>query len=363
MPELRLKHLKQLINKHPYLFQITGASCIVLVCAASYSCFWFLIAHQTLQILRGATNPEKLPYFRIYSGESSISGYPFKILLSINNVSVESLGETHVFWNTNKVEIKTSPWKPNHLSLRIPVSSAGHSASTPSNNLQGAIKLVKIDINFDRSWQINAVSMEVNHPTVTNASGATALKADALSTGWTRSNNNRKSDNWHILASVTNLQTLTWPLKAIEEVTLQKLEATVSPEFVHGPIEDSLRKWRDAGGTINIHKMMLTWGRLGIYLDGTLSVDEQYRPLGAFRATTQSFIPLIKQLEEAGLINLKQAAIAKVAIIAAAKKTDSDNLHIPITAQSGYLFVGPLPITRLPSLSTRKDRANPAPDF
>jgi len=127
-------------------------------------------------------------------------------------------------------------------------------------------------------------------------------------------------------------------------------EATLAPPLPPGKPRDALALWRDAGGTLDVHHLDLSWGPLTLDGDGTLSLDDQLRPLGAFTARITGLVKTLDALARAGVIKPGQALAVKVAFMALGGGNNQDgepDVALPITLQEGFLFLGPIPLLPL----------------
>lgn len=146
------------------------------------------------------------------------------------------------------------------------------------------------------------------------------------------------------LDDVLNLKGYDKPLEFSIETETSEILAAVPPQ--------PLAAWRDAGGVIDIKKLLITWTPMEIKGDGTFTFDELMRPLSAFSATVTGFDKLLWILADVGAIKKKTAQIANFALGLLAQKDPSGEMEItvPVTSQNGKLSVGPadlMPVGRV----------------
>jgi len=121
---------------------------------------------------------------------------------------------------------------------------------------------------------------------------------------------------------------------------------------VKGPVHDLVR-WRDGGGTLDLTALALDWGPLHLDGNATLALDGQMRPLGAGTTRLRGLEPTMDQLAARGLVRPNDASTAKVVLgmLARPAAEGGTEVTVPITAQDGRLFLGPVPILTLPRLA------------
>lgn len=113
--------------------------------------------------------------------------------------------------------------------------------------------------------------------------------------------------------------------------------------------------WRDHGGTLELTSGEIKWGQLDASMTGSVTLDQDYRPLGAFAALVKGYEPLIDHLIKSGGIEHQEAKTVKSTLdsIIAADTDNDGRLRIPLTLQAGRLMLGPLPIAVLEPVVAR----------
>jgi hypothetical protein len=127
------------------------------------------------------------------------------------------------------------------------------------------------------------------------------------------------------------------------------LKGTIPP----GPRRDALAAWRADGGTLEVTKLDLGWGNLGVTANGTLALDEALQPEGALTASIRGYNGIIDAMVAGGTMKAGDAALAKLALGLLAKTGPDGTSHIdaPMTIQAGRLFIGPARLMRLPNFT------------
>ena len=121
------------------------------------------------------------------------------------------------------------------------------------------------------------------------------------------------------------------------------------------PLPQSLKTmaaWRDDGGTVELDRLKLDWGPLDVQGSGTLALDREMRPLAALTADIRGFGPALDAIAAAGRIKPGNVALAKAVLnaLATTDKQGDRSIRVPVTAQNGKLFVGPVKLLTLAPL-------------
>lgn len=130
---------------------------------------------------------------------------------------------------------------------------------------------------------------------------------------------------------------------------LRQFNATflLAPPLPKGP--DDIVQWRDQGGSVDVTNFALAWGPLDMRGNGTLSLDKQMRLLAALSSEVRGFKETINALAEAGRMrpNVARTAQQALDLMARPGSDGKPTLTVPITAQDGRLYVGPLELMEL----------------
>jgi hypothetical protein len=119
-----------------------------------------------------------------------------------------------------------------------------------------------------------------------------------------------------------------------------------------GPFEQAVEAWRVDGGTVEVPWLRAVWNRVDLRAQGTMALDENWKPLASFSADIRGYAAGMDALADAALIEPKTATMAKVGLALLAKRPPEGGepvLTVPITAQSGALYAGPIRIATLSS--------------
>ncbi len=137
------------------------------------------------------------------------------------------------------------------------------------------------------------------------------------------------------------------------EVATVRADTTLS-----GPLPERLdaaaaARWRDAGGSLEAHALVIHWGPLEIEASGTLALDSALRPVAELRARIRGHGALINRLAASGAMTPEAAAAAQIALALLAEIPADDPrplLRVPITIRDGVLSAGPVPLVKVPPL-------------
>jgi hypothetical protein len=136
---------------------------------------------------------------------------------------------------------------------------------------------------------------------------------------------------------------------------LDELEfaATIKGALPNGRLTEALTAWRDGGGTIEVDNFGLRWGGVSATGLGTLALDEELQPVGAFSGEVRGYDKILTALVDGGRMRASDAGLARIALNLLAK-TSSDGkpaIKTSFTIRNGQMFLGPAKLGTAPRLS------------
>ena len=113
-----------------------------------------------------------------------------------------------------------------------------------------------------------------------------------------------------------------------------------------------LKAWRDSGGTINLPDLSLHWGPLTIAVNGTVALDPEMQPEGAFTAQMVGYEQAIDAMATAGWIKAGAGSVAKLALGITAQPGPGGKpmVKTPLTIQNRRISAGPIKLGEVPEL-------------
>jgi hypothetical protein len=130
---------------------------------------------------------------------------------------------------------------------------------------------------------------------------------------------------------------------------------TVKGAVPDGPLVQAIAAWRDAGGAIELDHLQLNWGGLGATATGTMALDQDLQPIGAFSGGIEGFGSILSALVEAGRLDAEEAALAQIALSVLAKRGPDGKPQIAtsFTIQNGKMYLGPVKLGDAPRIVWR----------
>ena len=125
-------------------------------------------------------------------------------------------------------------------------------------------------------------------------------------------------------------------------------DVTVQGELALAPWPQTLLRWRDEGGVLDVGALKMDYGPLALSGSGTAALDEAGQPVAAFAAQVSGLFQLIDALRARGDMGRGEAIAAKLALGVLGGTPDRQApLNLPLTLQDRVLSVGPVALTQI----------------
>jgi hypothetical protein len=137
---------------------------------------------------------------------------------------------------------------------------------------------------------------------------------------------------------------------AIDEVGFG---ATLIGPIPAAPPRQAAEAWRQAGGTIEVDHLDAAWHGLRVAASGTLALDNQLQPIGAFSGGIEGYEQLLVLLGASGVLRLGDATIARVAlgVLARPGPDGKPRVETAFTIQNGQMYLGPVKLGPAPHIN------------
>lgn len=115
------------------------------------------------------------------------------------------------------------------------------------------------------------------------------------------------------------------------------------------PAADTLTKWRDEGGFVDIETLNIDWGHGAITGNGALTLDDRMRPLGELKTRISGYEKILAALTETRQIDANAARTIGFGLGLLAREEDDGKRYIslPLSARDGGVYLGPVYLMRL----------------
>lgn len=279
----------------------------------------------------------------VQHGEPDIGGFPLSLTLRLPSPVVALPDGTRIV-GPEALEGRVWLWDLERVQLEGP---GRYEVSLTGDELLFEAKEAMMRLEFDGGLP-DALSLSLDSFVVTNRRTAQSLAAENVLISLEQILPRAGGQETAFALQIEGV-----PLPPQAQETSRLMGERIGLIALAGRLEGSLlpgrtprevaAAWRDSGGIVDLERISLAWGDLGVTGDGTVTLDEAFRPLGAFSLRTQGLPALVTRLAEAGALDPDKAEELQQAFDAAGGSTDERGRRIvtlPLTMQDGELSLG-----------------------
>ncbi len=350
--------------RHPKLVRyglIGGGS--VAIAALVYTVLWFVGASQLRTGVEEWIAQRPASGLSATVGKLEIGGYPLAFKLIAWDPKLDFSpppGSGQAAWSAGfaRAAAEVKPWRRRDFRIELTGEHGFEFGSGPGRQtLRGETGRVRAAAAFDSEGFPEFLSLDLRQIDLEDSRGRPAYAAASARLSAERrpgGDGGRLTPElrFTLVAEGVNAPALArLPLGN----TLQRvlLEARLVGDFPLENVLETLGAWRDRGGTLELDKVVIRYGQLGVQAGGTLALDRNLQPIGALTARIEGFLGAIDALREAGIIRPRDAAMAKLVLGALAKRPAGGGpraLNLPLSVQDRKLSAGPVPLMEIPEI-------------
>ncbi len=335
---------------------------VVFLSAIVYVIFWFVVAFMFKGGLEEWAKDMRAGGYRISHSEPVLGGFPFRVRLSADKPEVTA-PDGAWSWSGQRARIEAQAWRPDLVEVAL---EGGHRFTFPGPGGAktyrggGAIGAVlDFDLSVDgpaaaeiriRDLDLAAAGKAASKP----ASIIAARRADLTLARYPDGDADYRTPTFDLRfdgEGMTVPRDMGLPLGHVIESL--SFEAGVLGPVGPGSWPDSLAVWRDLGGTVEVRDLRAVYGPMTIKASGTMAVDAEVQPIGAFTAKVQGFFEIIDTLKRHGLVGGADAMAAKLLLGVMSRRPEGGGppaLNLAITIQDQKLFAGPVKLADIPTV-------------
>lgn len=284
----------------------------------------------------------------------TIGGFPWRLTAELTSPSMKAPKQAWPWtWKGPSLVLRTRPWRLARFKVRAPglhqLSLMGEDYFIDAVELRGKAR-------YGRGG-VEKIRLSVTDLVIRNAADVDVMAVMAFDMAVDRKRAGETA--FEVAVEVKDLHLPRELIRGLGRKTARlgfKAETTGDfPDIVRrqGVNDESMARWRDSGGTIEVRRLDLKHGPLAVSGAGTLALDQTMQPIGSFSFRIDGHMQALDRFREAGLINPQAHGLARLVLIALAAKQGAgggQGLKVPVTIQDRRVFVGPVALAALPLL-------------
>ena len=339
--------------------KLAALAILVPLLFAAVSGYWFWASRNVVAAVERWAEKRRGEGYEISFAAPESGGYPLAVSTSLGDPVIQRPDGWR--WRGPPVTGRARLWSPN----RIVVTASGHhrlsrAETGPSATFEGQADQALTALAFDGDGTLDAVLARITGLAVENPVGDRVAVA-TLSADYGPSDTGFHGDpEIPLKAQVTDIDlpaALAKPFGG--RVSRAGLDGTLNRRAPFAWTPAVLEAWRKSGGKLDVERLHLIWGPIEFEAKGTVTLDRELRPLGAFEARVIGLRESLAVLSAAGIVPPDQGVALRLLLLALESEKDSRGravLKVPFSAQQGTLFLGPIPLLELGPVIAAADR-------
>ena len=329
---------------------VIGVVASLLVAGGAYTGYWFYARETAARLLDDWTAQRRADGYEIAYKPPEFGGYPLLVraVLGAPSISRDSFS-----WRGERMDIEFQPWN----FRRVRVDLEGKQWMTlpdekPTIIVEPAI--AAIVARFSETGRMSDANVLLRDLKISETGTESAVRVAELwleAAAPARPPHNHTDKNFDLSLSAADIvlpKGADGPLgRSVSRVRADMQLLGVVPG---GELDRALEAWRRSGGTVDVDWLQVNWGDLDVRAKGTLALDAQSRPMGALSTNIRGHLKAIDALAARSMLDRNSATMAKIALSLLAKTPPEGGapvLSVPVTAQDGHLYAGPLKLLDL----------------
>ncbi|MCH7931022.1 MAG: DUF2125 domain-containing protein [Proteobacteria bacterium] len=326
---------------------VLAATIVALLAAvAGYTVYWFVAVAVLRDGIEAWAAARRAEGYTVGYDALAVSGFPARLAVEIAAPRVGRSDEHFAWtWSADRLAAGVRPWAFDEITVtlsgthRVRYRRDGGEERAITADIEHGVARVHLAAGAARRVAVAMTGVVVATPRGT----LRIARLDAAGDGETESS----------LRINVDVQGVTLPPGSGgvlgSEISAAAAEASVAGAAPEALSRAALLAWSRGGGTVELEALSIRWDGLGLHAAGTLALDDRLRPQAALTAEITGYAAVLEALAQAGAMKPSDAALATTFLNLMAK-TGADGerlLSVPLTAQDGTLFVGPLPLVKL----------------
>lgn len=330
-----------------------AAGLIVIALAAGWTLLWYTLARDVERVVDDWVAARRTEGYFIVLGAPHVSGFPFRLTLRFELPVAALRGSSTLSWHADWIEASAPLWAPQQIRVRVPRNLFTYSVRGASRDIQVISEAARFDVTANGSGRPETAVIALAQPRLHMNLLAQPIAARDLEIAltWPQLLPGEPFPRAAVSLAASEVTSALPHFAAIGR-TIQSLRGNVvfRGTWDNQDWRRALVAWRDNGGTIDLQGLRLEWGNLKVDGDGTAALDRELRPIGAGALWVLGLPEFIDSLQRLGVVNARGAALFKLAL--SAMPSNGGKTQLPISAQDGRLYLGPVAVAPLWSLDS-----------
>ena len=327
----------------------------LLVAGGAYTVYWYSAAAELRAGIDRWAQDRRAAGWTVDLGDPDITGFPRRLEAFFQTPQISG-PDSRWRWVAPNIRAAAAPWLPGEIAVSTP---GIHVVTLRSGDVWAELDRAEADIVIENAVMKNIVArlagVRIRLPggerLVAESAVMRLLGSAPVTPSIDVGKNTPRSDPSDMGFGVAlDVRKIVLPdqWRAVLGRNIGKiaLDAVIAGEIaLAASLKDTLTRWRDDGGTVEVAALALDWDVLRLRTNGTFALDKNLQPEGAMVADIRGIEATMERLLAAGVINSRAAFAARIA--SRALSFGGGSARLPLSVQEQRLFIGPAPVLRI----------------
>jgi len=341
----------------------------VLLLVLGYSFFWFYMAGEVEDRIESFVRLQKPKGILIRYQGLDISGFPYRMDIGLKGVEVTYVaqGKRPVFLSSPQITFIAFPWKITQGVIFSKGSDIriGHKNDPILHMVIGAVRAsALVDLETHSVTKASFIIDKIAWPAGPSSPHGETYEAHDVKLHILRPALPENTDTMELpvqmkvylearnIISKENFQDMPSAL-FVKKINQLRVDLQIHGSTMPSYSKDSLGAWRDEGGTLSLNILEITSGDMDIETNGEVTLDQDFKPLGAFSTKVHGLSHIIEILAQQPAFKEGPGSellqdLKRLNRGAPAEGTQEKNVvEMALSLQSGMLYIGSVPVLDL----------------
>ena len=337
----------------------------VTLAVAAHGAYWWIAAGELRDGFSAWVEDRRAAGWTLTHGAPVIGGYPLRVSADIDDPDIAGSGDPSGWrWQGERLQLMLQLWSPREILFSFAGRHRVHAKHGERREiLDATIGSADGRARLASDGRVESIVLDVTAVKASRAGAPEILRVGQLAvrlfmpahSGDTPATpEDREPAGPFVSVSVANVmlpKEARYPLG--RAVGRAAIEAKLIGDLAIAPtLSRTLGTWRDAGGTLEVRRLDVVWGKFDLSGEGSVALDGALQPIVAMTARIKGYRETVDALVETGYIRGRDAFATKLVlgIVARATPGGKSRLTVPVTLQNGNLSAGPARLLKVPAI-------------
>ncbi len=361
--------LKSSSNRKKAKFMRILMTAIVVLAAliGGYVYWWNLVADEAVKGIDRWRAAQAGKGITISHSPLQVEGFPYRVHISTSELEIiqeSSDGTLKRHLNIPKIWAIAQPWQLSHIIAGseglIEFEEKENGTVTNSLSLSPEKLMASINVSSNGTLETLAIDATALQFSGTQTGTGSAQRLQVHTRTELRQLNLEGSDAKEEDIASTSFQQISVRTNSLildrlknnplgNRIEKAELLLESAASFQDFKDQNAILNWRDTGGTLDVSDAKLKWGPSELQGSGSITLDQDNYPLGAFTLQVSGFAELFEQVARTKRMSDQNIRSAIFALNMLAK-VDEDGrrfVQLPFSLQDRAAYIGPLKLFKL----------------